>query len=319
MKTIWRDITFVGLFLLLYSAECLWADIYVYKDDNGVRHFTNTKPNDNYKLYLVSHEYDFIIVDYNGNPVSGAIIKYSLKGYDTKTGTATSKEDGKIAEKLAIMSSGPSSIDYEIIAEGYYTQKDRLSISDFKTTNKSEKVVIRKPNDTIIIPIEYFHKDFSVDLNLQLKNNILQAIDQILAKGTSADYSLEKRSINLIKLKDNVYIQFKFIKTMVYDSSKFNKNDIGNVIFDDIIRKILGPLNDFVTSDEINIYGYDLIVIAETKCFSDINASKQKIEYRFLIPEKTVKKYNIKDISGQNLLDGSIFLMDNERSELKLH
>jgi len=37
-----------------------------------------------------------------------------------------------------------------------------------------------------------------------------------------------------------------------------------------------------------------------------------------MIPEKIVRQYKNKDISGQQVLDASVILMDGERIELKL-
>ena len=66
------------------------------------------------------------------------------------------------------------------------------------------------------------------------------------------------------------------------------------------------------------LYGYDLIVNGYTKSFADENASNTEIEYRFYIPKDVVAKYKNKDISGQQLLDSSIILMDDERVDFKL-
>jgi hypothetical protein len=308
----------------------------MFKDNSGVRHLTNVPTSPKYRLYLksmpskyfknaepdlattkkhvlLSHKYDITVLDFNSDPVKGATIEYSIKGKDNIqiTGTSISKEDGKFVEKMAFKTAGPSSFDFEITAEGYYSYRDTFSISNSKKINIIEKIILIKP-------IDYFHKDFTSDLNSQFKNNIKLFIDLILLKGSVADCLLEKRSINLIKFKDNDYIQFKFTTKTVYNSLKLNKYDIGKEIFDNIVRKILDPLNDTNITGDKYVYGYDIIVIGNTKSFLDKYGSPQKIEYRYLLPANTAKKYKDKDISGQKLLDGSIFLIDDERNELKL-
>ena len=65
-------------------------------------------------------------------------------------------------------------------------------------------------------------------------------------------------------------------------------------------------------------YGYDLSVTGHTKSFAEETAVSEDIEYRFMIPESIVSKYKDKDISGQQVLDSSIILMDDERVEFRL-
>ena len=52
MKLDRLGISFLGFFLLLYSVNSLWADIYAFKDNSGVRHFTCVPTNPKYKIYL---------------------------------------------------------------------------------------------------------------------------------------------------------------------------------------------------------------------------------------------------------------------------
>jgi len=59
-------------------------------------------------------------------------------------------------------------------------------------------------------------------------------------------------------------------------------------------------------------------VIGYTKDFTEEYSTAKPIEYRFMIPENVVRKYKNKDISGQQVLNASVILMDDERIELKL-
>jgi hypothetical protein len=85
----------------------------------------------------------------------------------------------------------------------------------------------------------------------------------------------------------------------------------------DSIRKILNPLNNAISSPNA-FYGYDLVIYGYSKSFADESSHPDKIEYRFLMPQDAVRKYKEKDISGQQLLDASVILMNDERIELKL-
>lgn len=45
----------IGVFLILFAPTLSFADIYRYKDKNGVWHFTNIKTDKRYKLYMRSY------------------------------------------------------------------------------------------------------------------------------------------------------------------------------------------------------------------------------------------------------------------------
>lgn len=84
-----------------------------------------------------------------------------------------------------------------------------------------------------------------------------------------------------------------------------------------MVRKVLSPLNEHIAKTD-QFYGYDITVVGYTRNFIDKNASETPITFRFMIPEKIVRQYKNKDISGQQVLDASVILMDDERIELKL-
>jgi hypothetical protein len=111
--------------------------------------------------------------------------------------------------------------------------------------------------------------------------------------------------------------KFKFINSNVYNSLKLSKYDIGGRLFDEVVRKILNPLNEYIGGSE-SLYRYDIRIIGHTKDFTEESATSQFIEYRFMMPESVVRKYKNKDITGQDLLNQSIILMDADRIELKL-
>src|SRR5690606_33558792 len=160
-----------------------------------------------------------------------------------------------------------------------------------------------------IKPIDYLNKEFiSSSKGEKLKANTIKFIDLILLQSLLSDSYLELQSINLVPFKEKDYLTFKFINTNSYNSLQLIKYDISKLLFDEVIRKILNPLNDYL-GDTKEFYGYDLIVVGHTKSFADEYASNQKINYRFLIPNGVVKSYKNKDISGQQVLDASVILM----------
>ncbi|SOZ17076.1 hypothetical protein CBM2609_A110010 [Cupriavidus taiwanensis] len=123
--------------------------------------------------------------------------------------------------------------------------------------------------------------------------------------------------MDITKFKAKKYLQLKINTTNTYNSLKLDKYAIAKRIFDDSLRKILNPLNDDISNPRA-FYGYDLVVYGYARDFSKEYSSPEKIEYRFMMPQESVRHYKNKDISGQQLLDASIILMNDERIDLKL-
>jgi hypothetical protein len=204
--------------------------------------------------------------------------------------------------------------DYKISKEGYYSRSGQLNVYEVDSGPRPTN----KETITLIRPIDYLNKEFASTLSdVKLKTRILSFIDSIILQGLLAESVLETQSINLVPFKGNSYLQFKFSNVNVYNSLKLNKYDIGKRLFDEVIRKVLSPLNNHIADSSL-FYGYDLTVVGSTKSFADDSATPESIEYRFMIPEKIVSQYKNKDISGQQVLDAAVILMDDERIEMKL-
>lgn len=220
-----------------------------------------------------------------------------------------------------------SSIEYKVSADGYYSNSGTMS-SDYGSVypatsysaERSKGIKINPLKKTIKIykPIDFFSPEFILlEKDEKLKLKVIAFVDSIKVQGYLSDAYLEFRSINSSEFKGKKYLSFKFDNSITYNSLKLNKYDIAKHIFDDVIRKVLNPMNEYI-SDPKRFYGYDLTVIGHTKSFADKYATSQAISYRFYIPENAVRAYKNKDISGQQLIDKSIILMDDERIDLKL-
>jgi len=267
-------------------------------------------------INLKKINYKLVVTDIDGVPIEDAKVEYTnicnsqlMKKSEVFTdsngeiNTYTYKNNSK-DDYYSLLSN--TTLDFKISKEGYY--------------NKSGTLTPSSPSETInlIKPIDYLNKEFiSSSKGEKLKATTIKFIDLILLQSLLSDSYLELQSINLVPFKEKDYLTFKFINTNSYNSLKLNKYDIGKLLFDEVIRKILNPLNDYL-GDTKEFYGYDLIVVGHTKSFADEYASNQKINYRFLIPNGVVKSYKNKDISGQQVLDASVILMDDERIDLKL-
>jgi len=273
----------------------------------------------------VSHQYELSLVDVDGNPLAGVKVDYELKDNErlVENTSYVTKSDGKVSASLSATPPDPqfiystfykSDFDYNASKDGYYSTSGKLSIfeTDSKYTPPETKTI------TLIRPIDYFNKEFVSTLSdVKLKTRILSFIDLIILQGLVTVSVLETQSVNLVPFKGDNYLQFKFTNVNVYNSLKLDKYDIGKRLFDEVVRKVLTPLNEHVAESNL-FYGYDLTVVGHTKSFAEEYATAKPIEYRFMIPENVVRQYKNKDISGQQVLDASVILMDDERIELRL-
>lgn len=227
---------------------------------------------------------------------------------------------------------------YEVSKEGYYPQKEELTnlyCSQFAkyytdTTklqpNTAETVFINRKSYsqtadiklTLFKPIDYFNPSFlKNEEGTKLKSDILFSLDYILLESLLADCHMSTRTIDFNPFKDKKYLSFTFDNDKnTYNSIKLNKYDIGKRMFDDVVRKMLNPLDIHLGRSE-DFFGYDIIIYAYTKDFIEEYASSKRIRYEFLMPKDAVRKYKEKEISSQQLLDGSIILMDDDRVEFK--
>lgn len=274
----------------------------------------------------ITHSYEIAVLDVDGKPLEGAVVQYTLKNLDSviKDTVVVTSASGKVSAsvratpdpKYSYTTFYCSEMKYKITREGYYSQSGTaLSVYNGKSRVfkplETETVTLLKPTD-------YFRPAFLSSAKGQAtKVKILGFIDLLLLQSLLADSYLETQTIDLVTFKEKEYLAFVFNNTNVYNSLKLNKYDIAKTLFDEVIRKVLNPLNDYLGDSE-GFFGYDLTVWSHTKSFADEYASSKKIIYRFLIPNEIVKKYKLKDISGQQVLDASIILMDDERIDLKL-
>lgn len=311
----------------------------------------------NYKQYE-THSYKLTVVDIDGNPIKNANVKYSINdkfnsssdkkdfvGITDNYGILNIVTDAKLnsaAYNTFVTDPYETNFKYEVSKEGYYPKKEELTnlyCSQFAkyytdTTklqpNTSETVFINRKSYsqtadiklTLFKPIDYFDPSFlKNEEGTKLKSDILSFLDFVLLESKVTDSHLSKRSIdfksNISPNKDKKYLSFSFANENTYNSNKLNKYDIGKEMFDDVVRKMLNPLDIHLGRSE-DFFGYDIIVYAYTKDFTEKYASSKQIRYEFLMPKDAVRKYKDKEISSQQLLDGSVILMDDDRVEFKL-
>lgn len=330
----------IGSILISFAISCVpEANYDAYPSERKSRY-----PSQRERPASIEHTYELQVVDVNDKPIPKTMVKFHIEsgGHKEKIvrdSIAYTDSEGKLLQKVLVTpdrrdSSGnsySSFFGYQVTKESYFPKEGGLGSfyngrpvvpylarrldPDLKANIETE---IQSKTIKLVRPIDYFRPSFlSSQVGIQLKGKILPFIGMIIIEGIISNSSMETQSINLIEFKGKKYLKFKFVNTNVYNSLRLTKYDIAKILFDEVIRKILDPLNYHI-SDPTQFYGYDLTILAGTKSFARKSDTPTLIEYRFIIPQATVRKYKDKDISGQDVLNESIILMDDERIELKL-
>lgn len=277
------------------------------------------------KEAVVVHNYDIEIVDERNIPLEGATIDYTLTvpGYTDVTGTIVSGKEGRGHIKCethsgaAVQPNGSiyhyavnnsSSLKYNISKQYHFSSNDKINFACAEQTTKDS--CIKKQR---VVLYNYVSNDIAEPL----KGKIQKIVSEIMLEAFLRDSLLAREPITLEKFKGNLYLNMNFKSLNTYNSTKLNKYDIGKILFDDVLRKILTHLDKRLW-DSKDIYGYELTILAPSKNFIEKNSKEEQIEYKFFLPKKIVNQYKDMDISGQKLLDSSIILQNGERVDLKL-
>jgi hypothetical protein len=256
------------------------------------------------------------VIDIDNNPVQNATAKVELKQAkvlqsDFNTQSESTDNDGEFNIFITTESYNSPTMNITFKKDGYYSKSVEYTFSSYGSHNKSEKITMYRPTD-------YIDKSFiGSKLEQQMRVSILSFVNTLLLQGIVSDALVKPRSIRVNDYKGKRYLSVTLDSTNVYNSLKLNKYDIGKMLFDEVVRKILNPLNAIVV-DKKSVTGYDVSVIGHHKSFLDKYASATTVNYRFIMPELSVRKYKEQEISGQRLLDDSVILMDDERIDLRL-
>lgn len=275
----------------------------------------------------VEHQYELVVADIDGDYLEGVLIDYTLKDGErvVKNSLFTTSPDGILKETLPVSRDSQhtyvcmyrSSLEYRASIDGYYPVRGVLS-SDYGSDLSLDVLPTKTERIEMLTPADYFSEQFASSMSdIVLKSRILAFLDVIILQSMWTESNLITHSIDLVSFKNRDYLRFGFANTNVYNSLKLSKYDVARELFDEVVRKVLSPLNEHIGDSDL-FFGYDLRVLGYTKDFADEYSFAKAIEFRFMIPEEIARKYKSKDISGQRLLDSSIILMDDERIELKL-
>lgn len=267
----------------------------------------------------VTHQYTITAVDAVERPMAGIEAEVQLKGSyaPSQTVLCTTDETGRCppVRYKVIAYYHRSTAEAKATKDGYYSASAR-GMSD--AGSKYGTVGPTELRLKMIQPADYLDDGFAVSAaDRELRERVLRFLDVIRLKSILVDAEVMLKGVGTSEFKGKKYLRLRLNSTTTYNSLKLNKYDMGKLLFDETVRKVLSPLNDNIATPNA-YYGYDIVVYGHTKSFLDESVVADKVEYRFLLPEAAVRRYKEKDISGQALLDAGVQLMDDERVEFKL-
>jgi len=256
------------------------------------------------------------------NRIQDAVIKITLNNKDCKidNNLLATDENGDAITNITYdsgfdlcsaiqRSSKIASIEYVITKDGYYQISNSKKIS--RNNLIDEKI-------TLIHPSDYFNKDFwRLNKYNSMREKVLSILDLVKLQSILKDCILKYDYIKIERFKEKNYVSFGFNELNKYNSIKLNQYEIARIIFDVVVRKILSPLNLFLY-DSKEIDGYQLNISTETKNFIDKDAISKRMDFNFYLNKKDVANYKNNDITGQQLIDKTIILLNDERIDLRL-
>lgn len=269
------------------------------------------------------HQYRVVANDINGKPVGGVDVKATVTnglaiGIPSPWRCVTDESGSCIPFSIqASRSQGwgnfyNSAAVVEGAKDGYNSAKASASSGGMAPGE------VKDVNLRLIRPADYLQDNLANSAAYKdLRARILRFLEIIRMQSSLNDAELTFKGIGIVEFKKKKYLQVRLDSTTSYNDLKLNKYDIGKRIFDGTVRKILDPLNDAIVAPR-EFYGYDIVIIGHSRDFSAKSLVDNKHEFRFLMPETSVRRYKDKDITGQGLLDASVILLNDERIDLKL-
>lgn len=276
-----------------------------------------------------THSYQVRAVDADNQPLAGVSVKMALtsESAPARNEECTTDAQGFCAvipyevrkdSNFSYLTVYRSRFEAEGSLPGYYPRKEFRTSAYGSSAGASSSQALTSLTLSMLKPTDYLDDSLANSPeDRALKGRVLDFLDVIRVQGFLTEADVMLKGIGVSEFKGRKYLRVKVNSTTVFNSLKLDKYSVGKRLFDDSVRKMLNPLNDVIAAPRA-FYGYDLVVYGYSKSFSDKYAKPERLEFRFLMPEASVRSYKNKDISGQALLDASVLLLDDERIELKL-
>jgi len=304
---------------------------------NYSQQIKNTTVRDKFEIKVqiknpsVIHKFEIKVIDMNMNAIEGAIVtlesslKYSdepgAKELSHRIKTIIQTDMHGRASKVFddyndstylfndwLRSKAITSISYSVVKDGFYRKNADTKIYMYQ--ENLETIILSQPSD-------YFDDQFlKMKKYKKLLGSTYNFLNSILLESYLSDCVLDYNSISLENFKRKYYLRLQFTDVNTYNSIKLTNYDIAKRVFDDVVRKLLNPLNDNLNKSQ-DVDGYCVIIKSTSKNFIDEKSFSKDLVFKFYLLKTEVAKYKNNDITGQELVDKSIILLNDERIDLK--
>ena len=273
-----------------------------------------------------THGFDVVVQDFETKPIPGATVTFDITA-NTDTAlpqqVCVTNDSGRCSASVEVprnptltyVASYSSTAKVSTKLEGYY---GAITSIYNRTGSSAGGTPPRTHILTILRPVDYLSDAFVASTqDGPLRAQALRFISQIRLQSLLVDTDLDPKSVGTLDYKGKKYLHLVFASENTYNSLKVTRYQIGQRLFDESVRKLLNPLNTNIGNPKA-FYGYDIVMKSSTKDFSQKYATPTPLEYRFLMPQDAVRRYKDQDLSGQQLIDQSVVLLNEERFDLKL-
>ena len=275
----------------------------------GPRSHLNEGLNTVLKTGIKSVQFVFHCEDLQKQKLSGVSMNANINNYGASAQCITDST-GSCAAMVGIVIK--DSLEFNTTAEasapGRYTKK--LT----KVTNYYEEVV--KYEFTLDQPLDYLCDDLKEPEAQLFAKHLIAWVDTLRANAIIQDIVITHGNFCITTFRNKKYAAVKLDHTSVHNSLKLSNQQIGINMFEEVVRKILNVVAPAVAT--LPMDGYYFMIQTAAGDPSKEYADKKILAYRFYLPKQAVWKYNDKVITGQQLIDASVVLLNNERIDLKL-
>ena len=296
------------------------------KIENIIKNATEINDTLVIKIYLkkptaLIQKLDIRLTDRKMNPIAGATVKLesSLNNSERTESNIQTDVQGRASKIFSynnadyfcndeLRGETATSISYSVLKDGFYRKSSDTKIYMYK--ENIESVTLTQPSD-------YFDDQFlSLKKCKKLVGSTYNFLNSILLESYLRDCVLDYNSISLENFKRKNYLRLQFTDVNTYNSVKLTNYDIAKRVFDEVVRKLLNPLNDNLSKSQ-DVDGYCVVIQSKSKNFIDEKAISKDLVYKYYLLKTEVTNYKNNDITGQQLVDKSIILLNDERIDLK--
>lgn len=266
--------------------------------------------------YKTKVAYKFHVENNQRKPIAGSSIKAELKLAVPPSTKCITDQKGECEINFELFGKW-GVLDTRIGAEGYYETKIKPMTCDKSEISKNINVVLDRPYDYLCDRLKG-----TGSTKKGLAPHLYDLVDVVRLQAVMQDANVEHGDLCTSTFKNKKYASIKIRHSVIYNEVEMNSYAIGVRLFDDVVRKMLDALA--LAPNILPLDGYDVTIMSSSGLVVPLQneldkyKNRRSLVYQFYLPKVLVQKYKDKDITGQQLVDGSVVLLDGERIDLRL-